>query len=28
MRTKNYGVFEPLARARGRNKVALPSLAW
>jgi hypothetical protein len=28
LRNKNYGFFEPLARAKGRSKVALPTLGW
>lgn len=28
MKTRNSAFFEPMARARGRNKVQLPGLAW
>ena len=28
MKTRNYAFFEPMVRAKGRNKVQLPSLAW
>ena len=28
MKTRNYAVFEPMTRVRGRNRVELPTLAW
>lgn len=28
MKTRNVAFFEPMARARGRNRVELPVLAW
>ena len=28
MKTRNYAMYEPMAKARGRNRVELPSLAW
>jgi len=27
-KTRNYGFFEPMTKAKGRSKVALPTIAW
>lgn len=28
MKTRNYAFFEPMTRAKGRNKVELPTIVW